>query len=171
MKKISKYVFAGVVLLSLIVACSKEVTDDLITSFNVEFSVTTTDSFFKIPKPTEFTITGASTVPSDYSLKYSVTEGAGVYSINNRDIEENQFVALSSLSNTISYTATSVGTNRVTITIKDKAEREEELVLTYNVKETDFTLEVIPTPASTYVGGIIDLNLKISESNPATYEQ
>ncbi len=171
MRKIYKYLLGSVLLLSLVIACNKEVTDELVVFFKVEFSEITIDAFLDTPETTSFTITGGGTIDAgDYQIKYNVTEGAGYYMVNSERIEEDQFVDLPSGPQfTVEYIGTTVGTNKVTITIRDESEREEDFALTYNVNDTAFTFDVVPTPESTYVDGEIDLNLSISEISSATY--
>ncbi|MHA7058885.1 immunoglobulin-like domain-containing protein [Aquimarina sp. M1] len=171
MKKIYKYIVSGIILLCIGIACTKEITDDLVVFFKVEFNETTLETFVNTREESQFTIIGGTEInEGDYQIKYNVTEGAGSYSVNNVAIVENEFVELpEGPEYTIEYLGTVVGTNKVTITIKDQSNREEEFVLTYNVKDTDFSFDVIPSPENTYVDGEIDLNLSISEINTATY--
>ncbi|WP_299440747.1 immunoglobulin-like domain-containing protein [uncultured Aquimarina sp.] len=170
MKKTSKYFLVSIALLVAIMACTKEITDDLIISFKVEFSETTLNSFLNTPKATEFRITDSPEQPENFSVKYKVNEGSGSYLLNNQLIEEDEFIVLSDLTNTISYTGATVGTNKVTVTIRDQYQQDREFVLTYNVKDTAFDIEIMPTPSSAYIGGTIDLNFEINnEISPADY--
>ncbi|MFD2564728.1 immunoglobulin-like domain-containing protein [Aquimarina rubra] len=171
MKKFYQYIISGIVLLFIGIACTKEITDDLVVFFKVEFSETTLEAFVNTREESQFTIIAGTDVNAgDYQIKYNVTEGAGSFSVNNVAIIENEFVDLpEGPEYNIEYLGTVVGPNRVTITLKDQANREEEFVLTYNVKDTDFTFDVIASPENTYVDGQLDLNLNITEISTATY--
>ncbi|WP_299251894.1 DUF5011 domain-containing protein [uncultured Aquimarina sp.] len=173
MKKFYQYVVSGIILLFIGIACTKEITDDLVVFFKVEFSETTIETFVDTKKASQFTITGGGDINvGDYQIKYNVTEGAGSYFLNSVAVTENQFVDLpDGPEYTIEYEGTAVGTNKVTLTIRDQSNREEEFVLTYNVNDTDFTFDVTASPeAITYVNGEIDLNLNIEEISSATYD-
>ena len=172
MKKFNQYIISGVAFLFLVIACTKEITDDLVLFFKVEFSETTIEAFVDTRKETQFTITGGENFNAgDYQIKYNVTEGAGSYFINTVPVIENEFIDLpEGPEYTIEYLGTEVGTSKVTITISDSSGREEEFLLTYNVNDTDFTFDVVPSPEATYVSGEIDLNLSISEVSSATYD-
>ncbi|WP_299247654.1 immunoglobulin-like domain-containing protein [uncultured Aquimarina sp.] len=172
MKKFYQYVVSGIVLLFIGIACTKEITDDLVVFFKVEFSDTTIETFVDTREASQFTITGGGDIAAgDYQIKYNVTEGAGSYFLNTVAIAENEFVDLpEGPEYTIEYVGTAVGTNKVTLTIKDQSNREEEFVLTYNVNDTDFIFNAEASPeAITYVNGEIDLNLNIEEISSATY--
>lgn len=173
MKKFYQYVVSGIILLFIGIACTKEITDDLVVFFKVEFSETTIETFVDTKKESQFTITsGADINAGDYQIKYNVTEGAGSYFLNTVAIAENEFIDLpEGPEYTIEYQGTAIGTNKVTLTIRDQSNREEEFVLTYNVNDTDFTFDVTTSPeAITYVNGEIDLNLTIEEVSSATYD-
>ncbi|WP_299189114.1 DUF5011 domain-containing protein [uncultured Aquimarina sp.] len=172
MKKSLQYIVSGLTFIFLVIACTKEITEDLVVFFKVEFSETNIDAFVDTKEESSFTIVGASDIAAgDYQIKYNVTEGSGSYFLNTIEVTENEFVDLpEGPQYTIEYLATSIGTNKVTITIKDGLDREEEFVLTYNVNDTDFTFDVVPTEEGTYVNGEIDLNLSIAEISEATYE-
>ncbi|WP_298540757.1 immunoglobulin-like domain-containing protein [uncultured Aquimarina sp.] len=170
MKKLSKYFLVSIILSIVIMACTKEITDDLIISFEATFSETTLDSFLNTPSDIEFSITDGLEQPENFSIKYKVSEGSGIYLLNDQLIEEDQFIVLSNLTNTISYTGTTVGSNKVIVVIKDQYQREKEFVLTYNVKDTAFDMEIVPTPSAAYIGGVIDLDFNIiNEISPADY--
>ncbi|MDH7445904.1 immunoglobulin-like domain-containing protein [Aquimarina sp. 2201CG14-23] len=171
MKKFYQYIVGVVILLSLVIACNKEITEDLVVFFKVEFSETTLEAFLNTAKTSEFTITGGGEIGAgDYQVKYNVTEGSGSYVLNSVDVAEDQFVDLPAGPQfVIEYIGTTVGTNKVTITIRDQSEREEEFELTYNVNDTAFTFDVVPSSESTYVDGVVDLNLNITEISSATY--
>ncbi|WP_299440755.1 DUF5011 domain-containing protein [uncultured Aquimarina sp.] len=172
MKKFNQYIISGVAFLFLVIACTKEITDDLVLFFKVEFSETTIEAFVDTRKASQFTITGGEDFNvGDYQIKYNVTEGAGSYFLNDIAVVANEFIDLpEGPEYTIEYLGTQIGTNKVTITIKDRSNREEEFLLTYNVNDTDFTFDVVPSPEATYVSGEIDLNLNISEVSEATYD-
>ncbi|WP_299220391.1 DUF5011 domain-containing protein [uncultured Aquimarina sp.] len=173
MKNFYQYIVSGIVLLFIGIACTKEITDDLVVFFKVEFSETTIETFVDTKKESQFTITGVTDINvGDYQIKYNVTEGAGSYFLNTVAIAENEFVDLpEGPEYTIEYQGTVVGANKVTLTIRDQSNREEEFILTYNVNDTDFTFDVVPFPeAITYVNGEIDLNLNIEEVSSATYD-
>ncbi|WP_378173147.1 immunoglobulin-like domain-containing protein [Aquimarina sp. SS2-1] len=171
MKKFYQYFISGIVLLFIGIACTKEITDDLVVFFKVEFSETTLDAFVNTREESQFTIiSGTDVNAGDYQIKYNVTEGAGTYAVNNVAIIENEFVDLpEGPQYTIEYLGTTIGTNRVTITLKDRANREEDFVIVYNVRDTDFTFDAIALPENTYVDGALDLNLNITEISTATY--
>ncbi len=172
MKKRYLYFFCSILILGIITNCTKEITEDLVVSFRVDFSETTIDAFLETPEAVNFSIRGVTSAGvGDYSIKYDVTQGEGYYLINSERVEENQFVNLPAGSQfTIEYVGTSVGTNTITITIRDDQNREEDIILTYNVRDTAFTFDVVPTTESTYVGGIIDLGIDITEISPSEYD-
>ncbi|SEM14274.1 protein of unknown function [Aquimarina amphilecti] len=172
MKKSFQYIVAGLTFIFLVIACTKEITEDLVVFFKVEFSETTIDAFVDNKEESSFTILGAGDIAAgDYQIKYNVTEGAGSYFLNDTEVTENEFVDLpEGPQYTIEYVATEIGANTVTITIKDELNREEEFILTYNVNDTDFTFDVVPSSIGTYVNGEIDLDLSITEISEATYD-
>ncbi|AXT54876.1 DUF5011 domain-containing protein [Aquimarina sp. AD1] len=172
MKKSLQYIVSGLTFVFLVFACTKEITEDLVVFFKVEFSETNIDAFVDTKEESSFSIVGAGDIEAgDYQIKYNVTEGTGSYFLNTIEVVENEFVDLpEGPEYTIEYLATSIGTNKVTITIKDGLDREEEFILTYNVNDTDFTFDVVPSSEGTYVNGEIDLNLSIAEISEATYE-
>ncbi|GAA0719757.1 hypothetical protein GCM10009430_19170 [Aquimarina litoralis] len=172
MKKTFQYTITALVFVFILIACNKEITEDLLVFFRVEFNETTFEAFVDTEEETTFTISGVDDIAAgDYQIKYDVTEGAGSYFLNEIEISENEFVDLPAGPEfTIEYVGTLVGVNKVTVTLRDAQEREEEFVLTYNVNDTDFTFDVVPSSETTYVSGEIDLDLSIEEISSATYE-
>ncbi|WP_299895889.1 DUF5011 domain-containing protein [uncultured Aquimarina sp.] len=172
MKKTFQYTITTLVFIFVLFACNKEITEDLLVFFKVEFNETTFDAFVNTEEETTFTIVGIDNIAAgDYQIKYDVTEGSGSYFLNDTEISENEFVDLPAGPEfTIEYVGTLVGVNKVTVTLRDAQEREEEFVLTYNVNDTDFTFDVAPSSETTYVSGEIDLDLSIAEISSATYE-
>ncbi|MGY3794566.1 immunoglobulin-like domain-containing protein [Aquimarina sp. 433] len=172
MKKTFQYTITALVFIFVLFACNKEITEDLLVFFKVEFNETTFDAFVNTEEETTFTIVGIDNIAAgDYQIKYDVTEGSGSYFLNDTEISENEFVDLPAGPEfTIEYVGTLVGVNKVTVTLRDAQEREEEFVLTYNVNDTDFTFDVAPSSETTYVSGEIDLDLSIAEISSATYE-
>ncbi|KAA1246128.1 DUF5011 domain-containing protein [Aquimarina sp. RZ0] len=174
MEKMYKYLFGGVVLLVLVISCTKEINDDVILFFKVEFAETSLDAFLEIPKETNFEISkGDQSVNSgDYQIKYNITEGSGVYLLNSIAIEENEYVDLPAGPQfTIEYVASVIGLNNITITIKDREKNtEEEIDLVYNVTDTAFTFDVVPSSPTTLGGGVLDLDISIEEMSPAAYD-
>ncbi len=171
MKKYYQYIFGGVLSLFLVIACTKEITNDLVSFFKLEISETTIEAFVDTPKAVQLGIkVGGEIKLGDYQLKYNVTEGEGYYTIDSERVEEDQFVDLSGAENTISYVGTTVGTHKVVITVKDLLNREQDVTLTYTINDKAFTLDVTASPEFTYIDGVIDLNIKIEEISAATYE-
>ncbi|MBW1295102.1 DUF5011 domain-containing protein [Aquimarina litoralis] len=172
MKKTFQYTVYGLVSIFLMIACNKEITEDLLIFFKVEFSETNFEAFINTEEETKFSIVGVDDVSAgDYQIKYDVTEGAGSYFLNDVEIPGNQFIDLPNGPDfTLEFVGTTVGTSRVLITLRDQQEREEAFELTYNVNDTDFTFDVTPSSEMTFVTGEIDLNLSIEEISTATYE-
>ncbi|KAA1246129.1 immunoglobulin-like domain-containing protein [Aquimarina sp. RZ0] len=174
MKKNYKYSLVGVLLLSLVISCTKEINDDVISFFKVEFTETSLDAFLEIPKETNFEISkGEQSVNSgDYQIKYNITEGSGIYLLNSIAIEEDEYVDLTGGPQfTIEYVASVIGLNNVTITIKDrKKNTEEEIDLVYDVTDTAFTFDVVPSSLSTFIGGVVDIDISITEISSSDYD-
>lgn len=174
MKNYSKFILGALLLVALLIACTKELSDDVIELFTIEASETTIDSFLNVQESVKITITGDTVFElGDYQLKYTVTDGAGMFSVGDSElIAENTFIELPDLENTIHYTGTSSGNNKVTVTIKDRNDREVDIILTYNVKNPGFNFDVIPTPVSGYIGGSItlDIDMDVSGDSDITYQ-
>ncbi|GAA3509811.1 hypothetical protein GCM10022393_23380 [Aquimarina addita] len=175
MKKHNKFILGVLLLVTLLIACSKEISDDVIEIFTIETSETIVDSFLEIPKAIELTIAADKAfVIGDFDLKYEITNGSGTVTIGDTEtFEENTYIRLESLVNKIYYKGASSGSNTILVTIKDRNDREVTIELTYNVEDPGFNFKVIPTPVSGYIGGTIALDIDMtitSASNNITYE-
>ncbi len=178
MIKFYKYILSGIAFVFLIIACSKEISEDVVLFFKVEFNDTNFTGLLDIPEETNFTITKGE-LPinqGDYQIKYDVTEGSGTYVLNDIVIEENQFFDLPAGPQfSIGYEGTTIGLNNVTITIKDKnLNSQETFRLSYTITDTAtdtaFAFDVVPSSTSTLEGGVIDLDITITETSNAEYD-
>ncbi|MDY8135525.1 immunoglobulin-like domain-containing protein [Aquimarina sp. 2201CG5-10] len=172
MHKSFKYIIGGLISITLILACTKEITEDLLTFFSVEVEGgITQEAFLNIPKSTEITVDAAGTIEAgNYEIKYNVTQGTGSYRVGSEIIPQNEYVVFPTLPLSIDYIGSTVGIHKVLITIKDDFDRERDVEITYTVNDTDFSFTVMPVPESAYVGQRIDLNMNITEITASTYQ-
>ncbi|MBQ4821929.1 immunoglobulin-like domain-containing protein [Aquimarina sp. MMG016] len=172
MKKSYKYISGMLVFLLLAIACTKEITEDLLVFFKVEVSKTgAIQTFVNTSDDIQFNITGIDGIQAgDYMFKYEVIEGTGSYTINSEEIPEDEFIDFPSGSISVSYTGTTVGTHKVLITIRNIQQREEQIELTYNVQDTAFTYQIEPQEGSAYIGEVKELTQNTTQVSPDTYE-
>ncbi|GAA3521752.1 hypothetical protein GCM10022393_40210 [Aquimarina addita] len=172
MKKIYKYLLVSIVVWSLISSCNKEISDDLVALYKVEFNETTIESFLNTAEATNFKILIEESIEAgDYQMKYDVTKGSGYYLVNSERVEEGVFVDLPAGSEfSIGYVSTTAGENNVTLTLQDSRNRQQDFFLIYSVTDNRFIFDITPEEATTYVGGILDFNINITAENSANYE-
>ncbi len=155
--------YLGFLIVLVAIACTKEITDDLIKTFSIQFTETTVESFLNISKSAEFRIEGVQSADM-YEFKYSVTKGAGFLTINSERIEPDVFISLpQGLLYTIEYTGTTIDENIITIVVRDSFGNEQEASVTFKVLDTKFDIEATPSLPSAYIGGTIDLDGSITD--------
>ncbi|MFP2997991.1 hypothetical protein ABN763_18940, partial [Spongiivirga sp. MCCC 1A20706] len=110
--KLVRFVF-----LLLAIACTKEVTDDLLITFKVSAPAETLNCFVNIARPFEVTIRGinANTAGS-YQFKYAVDGGSGYISYRGAIVEQDNLVMLSGATNELQFVGTEVGNASLIIT-------------------------------------------------------
>ncbi|MFP2997993.1 hypothetical protein ABN763_18950, partial [Spongiivirga sp. MCCC 1A20706] len=164
--KLVRFVF-----LLLAIACTKEVTDDLLITFKVSAPTETLNCFVNIARPFEVTIRGinANTAGS-YQFKYAVEGGSGYISYRGAIVEQDNLVMLSGATNELQFVGTEVGNASLIITVVNGSGEEKAFSIKCNVQETAFVFDVIPSAGSLSPDSMIDLNMAINEINPSTYQ-
>ncbi|MCR1027068.1 DUF5018 domain-containing protein, partial [Cellulophaga baltica] len=140
MNKLYKYTFGFLVILALIIACTKEV--GLYTE--VEFEITEeheADGFISTPLATFLTITPEELLEDlSYSFSYKINSGAGYFQdVAGTIIQEGEKASFNPLSASLDYIPTAIGDHSVTFTASDTFGFTEEITLSYTITNIPVT--------------------------------
>ncbi|QXP52981.1 hypothetical protein [Cellulophaga sp. HaHa_2_1] len=140
MNKLYKYTFGFLVILALIIACTKEV--GLYTE--VEFEITEeheADGFISTPLATFLTITPEELLEDlSYSFSYKINSGAGYFQdVAGTIIQEGEKASFNPLSVSLDYIPTAIGDHSVTFTASDTFGFTEEITLSYTITNIPVT--------------------------------
>ncbi|WP_282144203.1 beta strand repeat-containing protein [Cellulophaga baltica] len=140
MNKLYKYTFGFLVILALIIACTKEV--GIYTE--VEFEITEeheVDGFISTPLATFLTITPEELLEDlSYSFSYRINSGAGYFeAVDGTTIQEGEKASFNPLSASLDYIPTAIGDHSVTFTASDTFGFTEEITLSYTITNIPVT--------------------------------
>ncbi|MFI8604323.1 beta strand repeat-containing protein, partial [Cellulophaga baltica] len=140
MKNLYKFILGFLIILVLIIACTKEV--GLYTE--VEFEITEeheVDGFINNPLTTFLTITPEELLEDlSYSYSYKINSGAGYFQdVAGTTIQEGEKASFNPLSASLDYIPTAIGDHSVTFTASDTFGFTEEITLSYIITNIPVT--------------------------------
>ncbi len=157
----------------MLVGCSKEITKDVIARFELQVpdEDSTLNAVLNMPTPLDFSIVTASGNVEDFEIAFRLVQGQGSVTVGGQLIDLNTFVSLpSARKQRVFYTPAFVGEHLLEFTIKDAFDMIDRFTVSYEIIDSQFSLDVADPRQSAYIGGMIDLSLFISELTPSEYD-
>ncbi len=145
MKNLYKILSLVLVLVITFVSCEKEAI--IINAFEFEISEAHEESAtINYPQLTAVNIISDSEFAAgDYYFSYEILEGTGKFIVNGNDLEENTENKLSEATSSVFFVGSTLGINKVRISVNNSGEVVKKLELIYDVKHNPYVLEMTST--------------------------
>ncbi len=169
MKTTYKYTLGFLALLTLIIACNKEV--GLYTEVEFEISEThVADGFINTPLATSITVTPEELVDGySYSYSYKINTGEGYFKDESgATIAEGNKIGLNPLSASLNYIATKIGDHSITFTAEDTFGFQEQVTVSYVITDVPVTWTATGPSGQVLLGTSQDITLTLGNETTAT---
>ncbi|WP_405246594.1 PKD domain-containing protein [Cellulophaga sp. Asnod2-G02] len=169
MKTTYKYTFGFIAILTLIIACTKEV--GLYTEVEFEISEThVADGFINTPLATSITVTPEELVEGySYTYSYKINTGEGYFQDESgATIAEADKIGLNPLSASLNYIATKIGDHSITFTAEDTFGFQEQVTVSYVITDVPVTWTATGPSGQVLLGTSQDITLTLGNETTAT---
>ncbi|QXP52980.1 PKD domain-containing protein [Cellulophaga sp. HaHa_2_1] len=169
MKKAYKYTFGFLALLTLIIACTKEV--GLYTEVEFEISEThVVDGFINTPLATSITVTPEELVEGySYTYSYKISTGEGYFQDESGNtIAEGDKIGLNPLSASLNYIPTKIGDHSITFTAEDTFGFQEQVTVSYVISDVPVTWTATGPSGQVLLGTSQDITVTLGSETTTT---
>ncbi|WP_405266342.1 PKD domain-containing protein [Cellulophaga sp. Ld12] len=169
MKKFKNLAIYLSVVLTIVIACTKEV--GLYTE--VEFKISEThvaDGFINTPLATSITVTPEELVEGySYTYSYKINSGEGYFQDEaGNAIPEGEKIDLNPLSASLNYIATKIGVHSVTFTAEDTFGFQEQVTVSYVISDVPVSWTATGPSGQVLLGSSQDIMLTLGNETTAT---
>ncbi len=175
MKKPTKYILSFLIILIVILACTKQV--GLYTEVEFELTEThETDGYINTALATAITVIPEEIVEGySYSYSYKINSGAGYFEDElGTIISEGEKIALDPLTASLNYIATEIGDHSIVFTAEDSFGFTEQVIATYLITDIPVTWTVSASTDQILLGDSETISIVLgseTEDQEVTYER